>query len=203
MTTPDFLNDTTTTPDEVLAFWLDKVGPQGWYKNDPELDQSIHDRFGCAWEGLMDGRFALWLTYPSGALAYIILADQFPRNMFRGLCRAFASDKVALAAAKQAIHRGWDLKIDAPARQFFYMPLMHSENLCNQDRCVRLFKERMPEAGNNLLHARVHREVIRLFGRFPYRNEALSRHSTPQERDFIENGGYGATLRDMQGAKAA
>ncbi|MBT55772.1 MAG: hypothetical protein CMF72_20540 [Mameliella sp.] len=191
------------TPDDVLAFWLDEVGPKGWYAKDDALDETIRTRFGDALQGLMDGRFGLWLTYPSGALAYIILADQFPRNMFREDPRAFASDEVARAAAKQAIHRGWDLKIDAPARQFFYMPLMHAENLCDQDRCVRLFKERMPESDNNLLHARVHREVIRNFGRFPYRNAALSRRTTEPEQGFLDNGGYAEILRDLQADVAA
>lgn len=190
-------------PKEILAFWLDEVGPEGWYAQDDALDASIRDRFGATWDTLMQGGYGLWLTYPSGTLAYIILADQFSRNMFRGEGKAFASDRIALAAAKQAIHRGWDLKIDEPARQFFYLPLMHSENLCDQDRCVRLMKERLPETGDgNLLHARVHREVIRQFGRFPYRNEALARKTTSAESDYMSGGGYGATLRGMQ-AKAA
>ena len=119
--------------------------------------------------------------------------------MFRGQGTAFASDRIALAAAKQAIHRGWDMRIDEPSRQFFYLPLMHSENLCDQDRCVRLMKERMPASGDsNLMHAKVHREVIRQFGRFPYRNDALSRKTTEAEKAFISDGGYGAILRDMQ-----
>lgn len=186
-------------PEEILAFWLDEVGPEGWYKQDAALDREITERFGATWQGLMEGRFGLWLTYPSGVLAYIILADQFPRNMFRDNAQAFASDRVALAAAKQAIHRGWDLKIDEPARQFFYLPLMHSENLCDQDRCVRLMKERMPDAGaSNLVHAQAHREVIRQFGRFPYRNEALSRKFTSAETAYIDEGGYGMTLRALQ-----
>ncbi|AUC51710.1 MULTISPECIES: DUF924 family protein [unclassified Sagittula] len=186
-------------PEDILAFWLDEVGPDGWYKQDEALDQEIRDRFLTAWEGQMQGRYGLWLTYPSGTLAYIVLADQFPRNMFRGQGTAFASDRIALAAAKQAIHRGWDMRIDEPSRQFFYLPLMHSENLCDQDRCVRLMKERMPASGDsNLMHAKVHREVIRQFGRFPYRNDALSRKTTEAEKAFISDGGYGAILRDMQ-----
>lgn len=192
-----------STPDEILAFWLDEQGPEGWYAQDDALDETIRTRFLDDWNGLMAGRYGLWLTYPSGALAYIILADQFSRNMFRGDARAFASDEVARAAAKQSIHRGWDLKIDPPARQFFYTPLLHSENLCDQDRCVRLFKERMPEAEGNLLHARVHREVIRDFGRFPYRNGALGRKTTAAEQSFIDKGGYGETLRRFQAALAA
>ena len=190
-------------PNDVLAFWLDEVGPKGWYAQDDALDEAIRTRFGGALRGLMEGRFGLWLTYPSGALAYIILADQFPRNMFRDDPRAFASDEVARAAAKQAIHRGWDRKIAAPARQFFYLPLMHAENLCDQDRCVRLIKDRMPESDSNLLHARVHRQVIRDFGRFPYRNDVMGRRTTEVEQRFLDNGGYGATLREMQQDLAA
>lgn len=187
-------------PDDILTFWLDEVGPKGWYATDDALDASIRDRFEGAWQGAMDGRYALWLTYPSGALAYIILMDQFPRNMYRGTAQAFASDRAGLAAAKSAISKGWDMKIDPPARQFFYLPLMHSENLCDQERCVRLFLERMPDADSNLLHARVHREIIRKFGRFPYRNEALDRRETTHEADYLANGGYRETLQALQAA---
>lgn len=192
-------------PDDILKFWLDEVGPKGWYEANDALDTQIRDRFLDTWQAASSGTFSLWMTYPSGALAYIILTDQFPRNMFRGEAGAFSSDRAALATAKSAIERGWDLRIDEPARQFFYMPLMHSENLCDQDRCVRLICERMPETReNNLLHARAHREVIRQFGRFPYRNAALSRNDTGQEKAYITAGGYGSTLRSLQiGSQAA
>ncbi|WP_298491783.1 DUF924 family protein [uncultured Maritimibacter sp.] len=186
------------TPESILEFWLDDVGQKGWYDSSPDLDRTIRERFGGAWAQAAQGAFSLWLTYPSGALAYLILTDQFPRNMFRDEAKAFSTDKVALAAAKCAIDKGWDLKIDEPARQFFYLPLMHSENLADQDRCVRLMLTRMPETGkSNLLHAKVHREVIRRFGRFPYRNAALSRTSTAPETNFVEAGGYGAVLREL------
>ncbi len=191
-------------PEEVLSFWLDEVGEKGWYNASPELDETIRQRFESTLAGAAEGRFSLWLTYPSGALAYIILTDQFSRNMYRETAGAFATDKIALAAAKSAIAKGWDLKIDEPARQFFYLPLMHSENLSDQDRCVRLMCERMPEHGaENLLHARAHRAVIRRFGRFPTRNAALSRVSTGPEKEHLSNGGYGAMLRDLQSAEAA
>lgn len=188
-----------TTPQEILEFWLDEIGPKGWYEANDELDAQIRDRFLSTWESACEGKFSFWLTYPSGALAYIILTDQFSRNMFRGQGRAFATDRASLAAAKSAIERGWDLMIDEPARQFFYMPLMHSENLCDQERCVRLMCERMPKEGaGNLLHAQAHREVIRLFGRFPYRNGALSRTSTLAEQSYVGQGGYASTLRSLQ-----
>lgn len=186
-------------PEDVLSFWLDEVGPDGWYAQDDALDSRIRETFLSIWEGACDGRHSMWLTYPSGALAYIILTDQFPRNMFRGSGKAFASDRAALTAAKAAIGKGWDMKINEPARQFFYLPLMHSENLCDQDRCVRLMRERMPESGDsNLLHARAHRQVIRQFGRFPYRNEALNRSSTKVESEYVNTGGYGETVRQLQ-----
>ena len=185
--------------DDVLSFWLDEKQPSDWYEASDSLDQEIRDRFGDTWQAAMEGKFGLWLTYPSGALAYIILTDQFSRNMFRGTGKAFASDKAALAAAKVSIDRQWDLRIDEPARQFFYMPLMHSENLCDQERCIRLMKERMPNSGEgNLLHAKAHRAVIRKFGRFPYRNNALARRFTKQEQDYVQGGGYGSTVRELQ-----
>ena len=188
-------------PEEILAFWLDEVGPKGWYESSPELDGAIRDRFLPDWIRARDGGMSLWLTYPSGTLAYIILTDQFPRNMHRGSGEAFATDGIARAAAKMAIDRGWDLRIDEPARQFFFLPLMHSECLADQERCVRLMMTRMPETGEaNLVHARAHREVIRRFGRFPYRNEALARHTQGAEADFLAGGGYGAMVREMQAA---
>lgn len=191
-------------PEDILAFWLDQTDSDKWYKADPALDAEIRSQFEETWEGAMEGRFGLWLTYPSGALAYVILLDQFSRNMFRGEGKAFSADEIALAAAKQAIWRGWDLKIDEPARQFFYLPLMHSENLCDQERCIRLMKERLTETGaSNLLHARAHREVIREFGRFPTRNEALSRSSTSPESGYLQGGGYGEVLRKLQAVEAA
>jgi uncharacterized protein (DUF924 family) len=190
---------TMTGPEEILEFWLDEAGPKRWYEVSEDFDDSIRTRFRSAWQSACDGAFSLWLTYPSGVLAYIILTDQLSRNMFRGQGAAFASDGLALAAAKSAIERNWDMKIDEPARQFFYLPLMHSENQCDQDRCVRLICERMPQAGeSNLLHARAHRQVIRQFGRFPYRNDALGRTTTPVEAAYLEAGGYGSTVRALQ-----
>lgn len=188
-------------PEEILRFWLDDIGPKGWYDVNETLDNDIRARFGATWEKACEGNFSLWLTYPNGALAYIVLTDQFPRNMFRGMGKAFSSDQAALAVAKTAIKNGWDLRVEEPARQFFYLPLMHSESLCDQDRCVRLMHERMTQSpGNNLLHARAHREVIRQFGRFPYRNDALDRVGTVDENAYIAQGGYGITVRQLQEA---
>lgn len=185
--------------DDVLAFWLDECTPADWYKVDPAFDAQIAARFAPVWQAAMDGGLGLWLTHASGTLAYIILTDQFPRNMFRGTAAAFDSDILGLSAAKMAIARDWDLRIDEPARQFFYLPLMHSENLSDQDRAVRLIHSRMPLTGhNNADHARAHRAVIRDFGRFPYRNDALGRRTSPAEQAFLDAGGYAAALRAQQ-----
>ncbi len=189
------------SPEEILAYWLDEVGADGWYAGGEALDAEIRDRFLEDWKRAVDGSYAMWLTYPSGTLAYIILTDQFPRNMFRDTARAFSSDRLARAAAKVAISRGWDMKIDGMGRQFFYMPLMHSECLVDQDRSVRLIKERMPDGGAaNLVHAKAHREVIRLFGRFPTRNAALARATTPDEAVFVQTGGYRKALEMVSAA---
>ena len=190
------------TPEKVLSFWLDETDPKQWYNSPKSLDNAILQKFYPTWVSIMDGKFGMWLTYPSGSLAYILVLDQFSRNMFRGTSKAFSSDLIALAAAKQAIKHKFDLAIDEPGRQFFYLPLMHSESLQDQERCIRLMHERMPLEGmNNLLHARAHREVIRKFGRFPTRNEALSRKNTAHEADYMKNGGYGMTYTQL--AKSA
>lgn len=189
------------TPDEVLSFWLDEVGPAGWYDVDPALDIAILETFGSTWSNAREGACGLWLSTPTGTLAYVILTDQFSRNMFRGKAEAFASDSNARAAARIAIEREWDMQIREPARHFFYMPLMHSESLVDQDRAVHLIGTRLPETGaNNHLHAKAHRDVIREFGRFPFRNAALGRANTPQEEEFLNNGGYGAAVRAQQDA---
>ena len=186
------------TPDKILGFWLEETDSKQWYNSSKKLDSVILREFYPTWVSIMDGKFGMWLTYPSGSLAYILVLDQFSRNMFRGTSKAFSSDYVALAAAKQAIKHKFDLAIDEPGRQFFYLPLMHSESLQDQERCIRLMHERMPVEGmNNLLHARAHREVIRKFGRFPTRNEALSRRNTALEADYMKNGGYGITYTQL------
>lgn len=187
--------------EDVLSFWIEEAGQSAWYEASDELDETIRDRFLSTWEQAKTEELHRWPKDAKGALAYVVLLDQFPRNMFRGQARAFSTDKQALCAAKCAISKDWDMKIAEPQRQFFYLPLMHSESLSDQDRCIRLIKQRMPETGeSNLLHARAHREVIRRFGRFPYRNDALGRSSTAQEIAYMNSGGYGSTVKELQTA---
>jgi len=189
------------TPEQVTQFWLREKTPKDWYTGGEALDQEIRDRFQATWEAARAHRLKDWCQNARGMLAMIILLDQFPRNMFRGSGKSFSTDAQARAIAKQAIERNWDKRIPEPERQFFYMPLMHAECLVDQDRCVRMILTRMPETGNNTLsHAQAHREVIRQYGRFPYRNEALGRASRPEERAYLDAGGYGYTVNSLKGA---
>jgi uncharacterized protein (DUF924 family) len=190
-----------TTVDEVIRFWVKDVGPAGWYATDPALDARIRETFKPLWEKALEGRLERWTSCARGALAFIIVTDQFPRNMFRDDRRAFATDDLARRVAARACHLGFDCQTPEPERQFFYLPLMHSESQMDQDRAVRMFLLRMPETGaENLLHARAHRAVIREFGRFPYRNAALGRPSTPGEENFLARGGYGSAVKALQEA---
>ncbi len=186
-------------PRDILDFWLKEVGPSGWYGGGEALDARIRERFLPLWERARKGALESWQTSAEGVLAFIIVTDQFPRNMFRDDKRAFCTDTLARRMAEQAIHRRWDLRVPEPERQFYYLPLMHSECRTDQDRCVRLILTRLPESGaNNLLHARAHREVIRRFGRFPYRNAALGRETTPAEAEYLAKGGYGTTVNELR-----
>lgn len=189
------------TPEQVLKFWLEEVGEDGWYAGGAELDAEITRRFLSVWEDARHRRLEHWRETPQGKLALLLVLDQFPRNMFRDDARAFSTDGMALKLANKAIHRRWDLRIKEPERQFFYLPLMHSECRTDQDRCVRLILTRLPQTGaHNLLHARAHRAVIRSFGRFPYRNAVLGRASTADERAYMEAGGYPVTVQQMRDA---
>jgi uncharacterized protein (DUF924 family) len=180
----------------LLGFWLDEVGPVGWYEGGAALDAECRERFLGTWERGRSGAIDGWACTPRSTLALIVLFDQLPRNMFRDDPRAFATDAKARAVAKGAIGRGYDLRIDEPARQFFYMPLEHSETISDQGRAVRMFVLRFGDK-ETLKHARAHRAVIRRFGRFPYRNAALGRRTTPAEAAFLADGGYRAALAEV------
>ncbi len=186
-------------PEAIIEFWLHEVGEGGWYTAVDEVDAEIRDRFLPAWEAAERGDREFWLNGPRGSLAYMILTDQFPRNMFRGDPRSFATDARARAGAQVAIDHGWDMAVAEPQRVFFYMPFEHSEDIADQDRSIELMTQKMPEHGAEFgLHARAHAEVIRRYGRFPFRNAALGRQSTPEEVAFLEKGGYGAIVEDLK-----
>ncbi len=176
---------------EVLEFWTG-LGPAGWYAGTPAIDAQIRARFATLWQAARAGALEPWAASARGALAAVLVLDQFPRNIFRDGAESFATDHAALTLAGRAIAEGHDLATAPPLRQFFYLPFMHSEEIVAQNRAVQLFAERMP--GDNLRHARAHRDVIAAFGRFPWRNAALGRPSTPQEQAFLAAGGYRKAL---------
>ncbi len=171
--------------DEVLAFWL--ADPARWWTKDPAFDTEVRDRFGGLHAAIERGEHEAWRETPRGALAYVIVLDQFSRNMFRDTPRMFASDPQALAAARTAIERGFDQALPPEQRTWLYMPFMHSEALADQDRCVALFQT--IDAPENLKFADAHRTIIRRFGRFPHRNAILGRASTPEEAAFLTEPG--------------
>jgi uncharacterized protein (DUF924 family) len=176
---------------ELLDFWLNEVGEDGWYRQDEAQDATIRERWLGLWEEARAGALVEWTVDPKSTLALLVLLDQFPRNMFRGSPLSYATDARAVAVAKEAALRGWDRRIPLPERQFMYMPLMHSEVQVEQDKAVRLFLISFGR-GEYLRHARCHRDIIRRFGRFPFRNAPLGRESTPEEVAFLEAGAYRA-----------
>jgi uncharacterized protein (DUF924 family) len=189
-----------TEPATVLEFWLDEIGEAGWYQGGDEIDDKCRERFEPSCAAARQGAYREWLTRPRSALAYLILTDQLPRNIYRGTGLAFASDVRALAAAMVSVNLGHDLKIEGSERQFFYLPFEHAENRQAQANSVSLFRTRMPDdKGGNVIHARVHREIIRRFGRFPARNAALGRASSAAEAAFLAGPGYGGLMEELQG----
>lgn len=183
---------------DVLAFWKE-AGPAKWYSQDDGFDQAIRDQFGTVWRAANDGHMPDWSGDAQGALALVILLDQFPRNMFRNDPRAFATDGKAITLAGSILAQGWDREIELPERQFAYMPFMHSEDIAQQNTCVDLMESRMGNDGKDV-HARAHREIIQRFGRFPFRNAALGRDTTAEEQAFMDEGGYGAIVRALTAA---
>jgi uncharacterized protein (DUF924 family) len=189
-------------PIEVLDFWLGEVGEDGWYAGGAALDTEIRDRFLEIWQAARDGGLDHWITGPAGALAFIVICDQFSRNMHRGTADAFATDAQARAAARTALEAGWDLDVPEPERQFFYMPFEHAEDPADQALAVALMEERLPSDPEMALHARAHQEVIRRFGRFPGRNPALGREDTAEEAAFQAHGGYAALVKALSNSHA-
>ena len=175
------------TAADIVSFWRD-AGPERWWEKNDEFDRLIRSRFLPLHEAAARGELATWQNSPEGALALVILLDQFPRNMFRGSPHAFATDPLARAVATGAVALGFDQKIDPNIRQFFYLPFMHSEVLADQHRCCELY-EALGDA-DLIKFATVHRDIVAKFGRFPHRNHALGRATTPAEQDFLDAGGF-------------
>lgn len=169
---------------EVLDFWFHDDAKQRWFASTSAFDQEIRRRFGELYARAATGALIEWERSAEGCLALCILLDQFPRNIFRGDPRAFATDHKALAIAERAIAQGFDRGLPVERKQFFYMPFMHSENLGNQLRAIALCEAARLEEARRA--AKDHLNLIRRFGRFPHRNAVLGRPSTPDELAFLE-----------------
>ena len=175
------------TPASIVAFWR-QAGPDLWFKKDAEFDADITTRFLAMHEAAARGELASWEASPEGALALLLLLDQFPRNMFRESPRAFATDGPALAIAGRAMAQGRDAAYAPPLKRFFYLPFMHSERLADQERCIALCAAAGDAEG--VKYGVLHRDIIANFGRFPHRNHVLGREMTPEELAFLSEGGF-------------
>ena len=185
----------------VLDFWFGAPDNPGhtqarkaWFGKDPAFDAEIRRRFRGTYDRALAGEFDRWRDHHRTCLALVLVFDQFPRNMFRGAPKAFATDAQARALARHAVERGHDRRVPPVHRAFFYLPFEHSENLADQKMAVRLFEAIEPHPGREegIRYAVRHREIIERFGRFPHRNEILGRQSTPEELAFLQlpNSGF-------------
>ncbi len=179
---------------EVIDFWFDPRAEKLWFERNDAFDAEIRDRFGGLIAQAGAGRLSSWEATAPEALALVIVLDQFPRNIYRGSSLAFAADPVARAVAERAIERGFDMSTSRERRFFFYLPFEHSEDAADQDRSIALFRtwvetclpESRLEAERHFRFILRHQEIIRRFGRFPHRNAALGRATTPEEEAFLK-----------------
>lgn len=175
---------TIRTAEEVLDFWFSPEMEPRWFAKSDETDARIRDGFAATWEAAHRRALDGWAATPDGALALVIVLDQFPRNIFRGSGRAYESDDLALDHARAAVEAGFDRQVAPERRAFFYLPFEHSEDLPDQTRSVELF-EALGDPGY-LDYAVQHRDIIERFGRFPHRNAVLDRPNTPDEEEFLK-----------------
>jgi uncharacterized protein (DUF924 family) len=177
---------TFAQPADVLAFWRE-AGPTRWFRKDTAFDDEFRDRFLGAHEAAARGDLDAWAGDAEGALALVILLDQFPRNAFRGTDRMFQTDERAREVTLRALAAGYDLQVEPELRNFFLLPLQHSERLEDQDLCVQHAEKLGGEAARYAAH---HRDIIARFGRFPHRNALLGRTTMPDEQKFLDEGGF-------------
>lgn len=177
----------TAHPNDILGFWRE-AGPPKWFKKVTAFDEAIRLKFEPTHHRAARGEYDAWAESAEGALALLILLDQFPRNLYRGSAHSFATDGKARAIARAAVERGFDRQVAPEVRNFFYLPFEHSEDLADQEFGVAL----CAEAGEpeNLKWASLHRDIIARFGRFPHRNAALGRTTTAAEQEFLDEGGF-------------
>lgn len=177
--------------EDILNFWFKETKASQWFQVNPEFDAAIKERFEGAYEMALAGQFDDWKNSADGALAFCILMDQMPRNMYRGTPKAFASDKRALIVAKYAVSKGLDQVHSLEKRRFIYMPYEHSEVLSDQVRCLELFEKIKDEDKLGYEYALRHLKVIEEYGRFPHRNRILGRDNTPEEEEYLAQPGAG------------
>lgn len=176
-----------TEPSDIVAFWKE-AGPDKWFAKDDAFDAEFRRRFEADHFAAARRERDHWIETPDGALALLLLLDQFPRNVFRGTGHAFATDPLARLFARRAIAAGRDQAFEQELRPFFYLPLQHSEDLDDQRQSLALFGAlTTPDADK---WARHHHEIIARFGRFPHRNRALGRETTAEEQAFLDAGGF-------------
>src|SRR5688572_4681092 len=177
-----------TSPEgrEVLKFWR-AAGPELWFAKDDAFDARFRERFLIAHEAAARGELEHWMATPEGALALVVLLDQFPRNAFRGTARMYDTDALARRAAGKAFAAGYDQRLPQELRKFFVLPFAHSEDIADQERSVALARRIGPD---DLAHAEHHRDIVQRFGRFPHRNRILGRETTPEEQQYLDKGGY-------------
>ena len=172
---------------DILRFWFDEH-PQDWFVKHTAFDAQVRSRFLELHRAAAAGQFAHWADASGSCLALVVVLDQFPRNMFRGEARAFATDSLARAAARVILGRGWDQQMTQSEKLFAYLPFEHSESLADQDLACELMKDFDVE---QLRYAIRHREIIERFGRFPHRNGLLGRENTAAEIEFLKQPGSG------------
>ncbi len=180
-------NHDTLSAEDVLRFWFD-ANPKDWFAKNAQFDEAIRARFLALYEAAAAGRLAPWQETPRRCLALVIVLDQFPRNMFRGTARAFATDAQARNAARRILAQGWDKAMTRNEQLFAYLPFEHSESLEDQDLSCELMKGFDEEQRR---YAERHRDIIRRFGRFPHRNGPLGRENTAAESEFLKQPGSG------------
>ena len=178
----------TAIPIDVVGFWR-SAGPEKWYAKSSRFDDAVRLRFEPVHHAAARGDYDAWVATPEGALALLILLDQFPRNLYRGSGHAFATDPKARAVAREAVEAGFHLQVEPELRQFFVLPFEHSEDLADQDFALALATD-LGDA-DVLKWVKVHRDIIVRFGRFPHRNPCLGRKSTAAEQAFLDEGGFG------------
>lgn len=173
-------------PDEVVAFWR-AAGPANWFAKDPAFDLRFGALFADAYAFAEREELGFWEDTPEGALALVLLLDQYPRNAFRGTARMYATDPLARAVAARAIRRRFDEAVEPDLRLFLYMPFAHSESLDDQDWSVALCTALGEPHATRSRH---HRDIVARFGRFPHRNAVFGRVTTEEEADWLAAGGY-------------